>query len=37
MTKTRILGLDTGTNSLGWAIVDRDEVSGQYELVDVVT
>lgn len=34
MTKTRILGLDTGTNSLGWAIVDRDEVSGQYELVD---
>ena len=23
--KTRILGLDTGTNSLGWAVVDRDE------------
>lgn len=33
MTKTRILGLDTGTNSLGWAIVDRDELSGQYELI----
>ena len=23
--KKRILGLDTGTNSLGWAVVDRDE------------
>lgn len=33
-TKTRILGLDTGTNSLGWAIVDRDEQNGQYELID---
>ena len=33
MTKKRILGLDTGTNSLGWAVVDRDE-SGQYSLVD---
>ena len=21
----RILGIDTGTNSLGWAVVDRDE------------
>ena len=21
----RILGIDTGTNSLGWAIVDKDE------------
>ena len=30
--KQRILGLDTGTNSLGWAIVDRNE-SNQYELV----
>lgn len=27
--KTRILGLDTGTNSLGWAVVDRDE-NNQY-------
>ena len=27
----RILGIDTGTNSLGWAIVDKDE-SG-YHLV----
>ena len=25
LMKTRILGLDTGTNSLGWAVVDRDE------------
>ena len=23
--KKRILGLDTGTNSLGWAVVDSDE------------
>ena len=23
--KQRILGLDTGTNSLGWAVVDRNE------------
>ncbi len=27
----RILGIDTGTNSLGWAIVDKDE--NQYHLV----
>lgn len=27
--KTRILGLDTGTSSLGWAVVDRDE-NNQY-------
>ena len=33
MTKKRILGLDTGTNSLGWAVVDQEE-SGQYTLVD---
>ena len=32
-TKQRILGLDTGTNSLGWAVVDRLPESG-YELVD---
>ena len=31
--KKRILGLDTGTNSLGWAVVDREE-NGQYTLVD---
>lgn len=29
LMKTRILGLDTGTNSLGWAVVDRDE-NNQY-------
>ena len=29
---TRILGLDTGTNSLAWAVVDRD-VNGDYTLV----
>ena len=28
----RILGIDTGTNSLGWAVVDKDE-SGEYTLV----
>ena len=28
----RILGIDTGTNSLGWAVVDRDE-NGQCSLV----
>ena len=33
MEKKRILGLDTGTNSLGWAVVDRKE-NGQYSLVD---
>lgn len=30
--KQRILGLDTGTNSLGWAVVDR--LPDGYELVD---
>ena len=30
--KKRILGLDTGTNSLGWAVVDRDEYNN-YTLV----
>lgn len=30
--KQRILGLDTGTNSLGWAVVDRSE-DGVYTLV----
>ena len=33
MNKKRILGLDTGTNSLGWAVVDQDE-NGQYTLID---
>lgn len=28
----RILGIDTGTNSLGWAIVDK--VEGVYNLID---
>ena len=31
--KQRILGLDTGTNSLGWAVVDRLPEGG-YELID---
>jgi len=31
--KKRILGLDTGTNSLGWAVIDRDE-NDEYSLVD---
>ena len=31
--KKRILGIDTGTNSLGWAVVDRLPEGG-YELVD---
>ena len=30
--KKRILGIDTGTNSLGWAVVDKNE-NGIYELV----
>lgn len=30
--KQRILGLDTGTNSLGWAVVDRDN-NGFYTLI----
>ena len=33
MEKKRILGLDTGTNSLGWAVVDHEE-NGQYTLID---
>lgn len=33
MNRKRILGLDTGTNSLGWAIVDQVD-NGQYCLVD---
>ncbi len=32
-SKQRILGLDTGTNSLGWAVVDRLP-NGGYELID---
>lgn len=31
--KKRILGLDTGTNSLGWGVVDRKD-DGTYSLVD---
>ncbi|MBO5619452.1 MAG: CRISPR-associated protein Csn1 [Paludibacteraceae bacterium] len=31
--KQRILGIDTGTNSLGWAVVDRLPHGG-YELID---
>lgn len=31
--KKRILGLDTGSNSLGWAVVDREE-DGRYTLID---
>lgn len=31
--KKRILGLDTGSNSLGWAIVDRED-DGNYALID---
>ena len=30
--KKRILGIDTGTNSLGWAVVDKNE-NGSYTLV----
>ena len=30
--KTKILGLDTGTNSLAWAVVERDE-NGKYSLL----
>ena len=33
MGKKRILGLDTGTNSLGWAVVDHEE-DGHYTLID---
>lgn len=32
MSKKRILGIDTGTNSLGWAVVDRED-DGSYSLV----
>ena len=28
----RILGIDTGTNSLGWAVVDKSD-AGEYYLV----
>ena len=31
--KKRILGLDTGSNSLGWAIVDHED-DGHYTLID---
>ncbi len=30
--KKRILGIDTGTNSLGWAVVDKNE-NGTYSLI----
>lgn len=34
--KKRIIGIDTGTNSLGWAIVDYDDEreENKYTLVD---
>ena len=32
MSKKRILGIDTGTNSLGWAVVDRND-DGSYSLI----
>ena len=31
--KKRILGIDTGTNSLGWAVVDKNE-DGSYALIN---
>lgn len=31
--KKRILGIDTGTNSLGWAVVERED-NGLYKLID---
>ena len=31
---TKILGIDTGTNSLGWAIVERNEETNEYTLLD---
>lgn len=31
--KKRIIGIDTGTNSLGWAVVDKDE-NGKYSLIN---
>ena len=31
--KKRILGIDTGTNSLGWAVVEKAD-SGIYTLID---
>lgn len=31
--KKRILGIDTGTNSLGWAVVERED-DGQCKLID---
>ena len=31
--KKRILGLDTGSNSLGWAVVDHEDDS-HYTLID---
>ena len=31
--RKRILGLDTGTNSLGWAVVDKNN-DGTYTLID---
>ena len=31
--KKRILGIDTGTNSLGWAVVDKNE-DGTYSLIN---
>lgn len=33
MEKQRILGLDPGTNSLGWAVLDFDNSKQEYNLV----
>ena len=27
----KILGLDLGTNSIGWALIEVDEIINQYE------
>lgn len=34
--KERILGIDTGTNSIGWAIVDynSEAIDNKYTLID---
>ena len=34
--KKRILGIDTGTNSIGWSIVDYDDeaLKNKYTLID---
>lgn len=33
MTSKKILGLDLGTNSIGWALIDQDQENSKGEIL----